>query len=82
MRGRAKCNPSEIAFTRSTVTDTVARFKTTSSSTLFSKTLASTIAFIFAVNNESILSLNAILYCWKFLISKIILRLAYIMSIK
>lgn len=43
------------AFTRSTVTDTVARFKTSSSS-LFSKTLASTLAstyaFLFAAVND------------------------------
>lgn len=40
-----------VAFTRSTVTDTVARFKTSSTS-LFSKTLASIIAFIFTAIND------------------------------
>lgn len=41
----------QAAFTRSTVTDTVARFKTSLSS-LFSKTLASIVAFIFAAVND------------------------------
>lgn len=41
VRGVARIVTPRAAFTRSTVTDTVARFKTTSSSSLFSKTLAS-----------------------------------------
>lgn len=67
-------NPRQASFTRSTVTDTVARFKTTSLSSLFSKAPAPTIAFIPAATPLTLVSPLILTFfspaCERFLISR------------